>query len=246
MANVLGAQPDEESVLETWRERGLVDAPIAFRAAIRGMVEGAEGARSDPANQCAVVLIGYLARGDSSSALPILALVIETANHEDWHRSFSTASGAFMEAYAASFVGQFLDESARFASDSGKVEDYLKHGRLADEQRWRDALAAVWLTSVGKGTSQSSGSASAQAGPRFVVYQYCISVGILSFKRSSGVKAIPAGGSALLAGLPYTLISLMFGWWGIPWGPIWTIQTMWRNMTGGIDVTAAMSEGAAA
>ena len=169
---------------------------------------------------------------------------MQTANDE-WDRaSYATASNAFMEAYAESFVGQFLDEATKFASDTGTVEDYLKQGRIAAEQRWRDALATVWITSVGTGTSPSPARASVQAGPRFVVYQYCISIGILSFKRSSGVKAIPPG-SPVVAGLPYTLISLLFGWWGIPWGPFWTLQTMGRNLTGGIDVTDAVTRAAA-
>ena len=80
MANALADQPDDESVVETWREQGVTDAPIAFRAVVRGMVEGAEGARTDPGNQCAVVFIGYLANGDSQSALRIVALLMQTAN----------------------------------------------------------------------------------------------------------------------------------------------------------------------
>jgi hypothetical protein len=30
-----------------------------------------------------------------------------------------------------------------------------------------------------------------------------------------------------------TLGSLLFGWWGIPWGPIWTIQSVVSNLRGG-------------
>ena len=39
-------------------------------------------------------------------------------------------------------------------------------------------------------------------------------------------------------GLRYSLISLLFGWWGIPWGPIWTLGTVFKNLGGGVDVTA--------
>ena len=73
--------------------------------------------------------------------------------------------------------------------------------------------------------------------PRYVIYQYCISIVILTFKRSSGIKVIEPGKSAAVAGLPYTLISLVAGWWGIPWGPVYTIQSIYRNLRGGIDVT---------
>ena len=29
----------------------------------------------------------------------------------------------------------------------------------------------------------------------------------------------------------------VLGWWGIPWGPIWTISTIVTNLRGGRDVT---------
>jgi hypothetical protein len=40
--------------------------------------------------------------------------------------------------------------------------------------------------------------------------------------------------------IQYSLISLLFGWWGIPWGPIWTISTIVTNAGGGKDVTHAV------
>ena len=81
--------------------------------------------------------------------------------------------------------------------------------------------------------------------PRFVVYQYCISIVILTFRNGSGIKLIEPGQSRVWAGLPYTLISLVAGWWGIPWGPIYTIQSVYRNLRGGIDVTDAVNQAAA-
>jgi hypothetical protein len=75
-------------------------------------------------------------------------------------------------------------------------------------------------------------------GGRFVFFQYCFSVLILSFKRSSPIVFVRPGESAFAKGLPYSLISLVAGWWGIPWGPIWTIWTVAVNLGGGKDVTA--------
>ena len=31
--------------------------------------------------------------------------------------------------------------------------------------------------------------------------------------------------------------ALLFGWWGIPWGPIWTIGSLVTNLRGGRDIT---------
>jgi hypothetical protein len=75
-------------------------------------------------------------------------------------------------------------------------------------------------------------------GGRFVVYQYCISVLVMSFKRSSSVHFVPAGVSATKPGAKFMALSLLAGWWGIPWGPIWTISTVFRNSQGGVDVTS--------
>jgi hypothetical protein len=76
-----------------------------------------------------------------------------------------------------------------------------------------------------------------QQGARFVMYQYCISVVILSFKRFSSIHFIRPGESAVGKGLGWSLLALVLGWWGIPWGPIWTIQALWVNFSGGRDVT---------
>ena len=80
-----------------------------------------------------------------------------------------------------------------------------------------------------------------QRGARLVLYQYAISVLVMSFRRSSDVYFIPAGESAVTKGLPWSLISFVAGWWGIPWGPIFTIQSLVTNFKGGKDVTAELS-----
>ncbi|HZJ17206.1 MAG TPA: hypothetical protein VFD27_19290 [Chthoniobacteraceae bacterium] len=37
-----------------------------------------------------------------------------------------------------------------------------------------------------------------------------------------------------------TMLTLFVGWWGIPWGPIFSIQSIYRNAMGGKDVTEPM------
>ena len=82
--------------------------------------------------------------------------------------------------------------------------------------------------------------AEVQAGARFVVFQYCISIVVMTFKRGSNVHFIRSGAGTLGRSLPFSLCSLVLGWWGIPWGPIWTISTLYRNVSGGVDVTASV------
>lgn len=79
-----------------------------------------------------------------------------------------------------------------------------------------------------------------QAGTRFVVFQYCFSVIVMTFKQGSSVYVIRPGDSAFTKSLPFSLCSFILGWWGIPWGPIWTISTIVRNCQGGVDVTSGV------
>ena len=75
-------------------------------------------------------------------------------------------------------------------------------------------------------------------GAKFVIYQYCISCVVMTFKRSSDIFFIKSGESSLKEGILYTLGSLLLGWWGIPWGPIYTIGAVCKNLSGGEDVTS--------
>lgn len=77
-------------------------------------------------------------------------------------------------------------------------------------------------------------------GGTFVIYHYCISLVVVTLMRPSSIYFIKGGHGRLGKGLPFTLISLLLGWWGIPWGPSRTIQSFITNFGGGKDVTQAM------
>jgi len=57
-----------------------------------------------------------------------------------------------------------------------------------------------------------------QRGAKFIIFQYCVSVILLTFRRPSDIYFIRQGENAVVKGLPFTLLSLVAGWWGIPWG----------------------------
>jgi hypothetical protein len=77
-----------------------------------------------------------------------------------------------------------------------------------------------------------------ERGGRFVIFQYCISIVVLTFKRVSDIHFIKGEESVFRKGAAYSVISLLCGWWGIPWGPIWTVSALITNCRGGRDVTA--------
>ncbi|MBL3656427.1 hypothetical protein [Fulvivirga sediminis] len=76
-----------------------------------------------------------------------------------------------------------------------------------------------------------------QKGAKFVKFQYCISVIVLTFKNSSDIYFIKAGESTAKHSLSFILLSLLLGWWGFPMGPLHTIKSLYTNMKGGTDIT---------
>jgi hypothetical protein len=74
--------------------------------------------------------------------------------------------------------------------------------------------------------------------PIFVQYQYCVSALVVTFKRGTDIYFVRAGESRPMKGLAWTLLTLVAGWWGIPFGPIYSVQSLWVNLRGGRDLTA--------
>lgn len=74
-------------------------------------------------------------------------------------------------------------------------------------------------------------------GGRFVFYKYCVSMIVVTMQRPSDVYFVRGSESAVFHGLPYSALTLLFGWWGIPWGPIYSVSALANNFRGGHDVT---------
>lgn len=53
-------------------------------------------------------------------------------------------------------------------------------------------------------------------GAKFVVFPYCISVVIMTFRRSSDIHFLRKGEVAFTKGWSFALVSLFLGWWGFP------------------------------
>lgn len=78
-------------------------------------------------------------------------------------------------------------------------------------------------------------------GGRFVMYSYAISILIMTFKRPTSIYFVKGGESRLVKGLPWTGVTAVLGWWGIPWGPIYSIGCIAGNFAGGTDLTHAVA-----
>lgn len=75
-------------------------------------------------------------------------------------------------------------------------------------------------------------------GGKFKIYPYCISLFlVVTLKRLSPAIFIKSGESDLKFRRKYNRLSYFLGWWGIPWGVMYTINYTRLNRKGGIDVT---------
>ena len=79
-------------------------------------------------------------------------------------------------------------------------------------------------------------------GGRLVFFEYCISFLLFTLRHPSPICLLRKGERAWIRALPYSLASLMLGWWGLPWGVIYTPLSLVLNCTGGRDVTAEIQE----
>lgn len=74
-------------------------------------------------------------------------------------------------------------------------------------------------------------------GGKFVVFEYFISLLIITFKQPSGVYYVRPGEGTFGKSVGFTIITLFLGWWGFPWGPIYSVTSLVNNLGGGKDVT---------
>lgn len=88
-----------------------------------------------------------------------------------------------------------------------------------------------------EGLSAAQVQEEVQRGGRFVVFEYCVSFLVMTLRRSSDVYFVRAGQGTFGMSLGYTLLSLFLGWWGFPWGFIYTPLCLATNLGGGKDVT---------
>lgn len=108
---------------------------------------------------------------------------------------------------------------------------------LKSSYLWGDQLGHL-AGELGQGNLRAAELLSAvESGYRFVVFNYCISLLVVTFKRTSRVHLVRPGANVMKLAAPYTCITLLLGWWGIPWGPIYSIQSLVVNARGGHDIT---------
>lgn len=87
-----------------------------------------------------------------------------------------------------------------------------------------------------KGKTNSQIKFEISQGARFVYFDYCISF-LITRKHHTKIIYVTADKSVYYIGLLLNLLTLIFGWWSFPYGPIYTIQSLISNFKGGNNIT---------
>ena len=165
----------------------------------------------------------------------IVASLAATVNATAWVRA-NDGDLTAAEAILADLASSDLPEAERVET-------------MTDLTQIREAVTRSSATPSGGGGSQGAISGTEgltvaevvdeiQRGGRFVMFEYVISVILMTSKQGSDVYFIKAGENPLAKGWGFVLITLLLGWWGIPFGPIYTLGSLFTNLNGGRDVTA--------
>jgi hypothetical protein len=67
---------------------------------------------------------------------------------------------------------------------------------------------------------------------RASAFTYALSALVISLRRSAS-SGIFCRSCRRKEGIKWSLLTSVVGWWGVPWGPIFSIQSIVRNLKGG-------------
>lgn len=76
-----------------------------------------------------------------------------------------------------------------------------------------------------------------QDGYRLVRYPYSLSFLLVTLNRNSGPYLLDRNHSGFLLRVGHAGISFVFGWWALPLGPVFTLASIIKSLSGGTDET---------
>lgn len=118
---------------------------------------------------------------------------------------------------------QFLNEAYQVLSDPEQRAEYDAQSYTAPEEprSKQDDGHPIVCSLCMKVSGQ----------PRYVVYRHVISALLVTYR--GGRQGIFCSDCGAKQAYKESLITWVLGWWGFPWGPIYSVQTIARNMLGG-------------
>lgn len=117
---------------------------------------------------------------------------------------------------------QKISEAYRILSDpdARRAYDAIQYS-TPDTDPAPEQLDPIRCSHCGKVTAQ----------PRSTIFYRVVSVVFMTMK--TPIQGTFCSSCATKLGLTASLVSGLFGWWGFPWGPIWTISSICTNAAGG-------------
>ena len=103
--------------------------------------------------------------------------------------------------------------------------------QLSEFEQWLTANSAKILSS---GAVYNGAPITAKT--EMTQFLMVISVVVMTFKLPSR-HYVAGRDNVVFAQVACTVASLLLGWWGIPWGPIYTAQALAKNLSGGYRMT---------
>jgi hypothetical protein len=169
-------------------------------------------------------------------------------------RGYYALLGVASNASATQIKSAYRNLAKELHPDSGNSNDDGARFRLVSEAysilsdpESRAGYDSLSATSDESGTDERGsmdiepivcsvcGTVTAQ--PRYVVFRHVVSLLVTTIR--TPVQGIYCSACARKAGLKATLVSATAGWWGFPWGPIYTIGEGFRNAFGGENIAAS-------
>jgi hypothetical protein len=142
----------------------------------------------------------------------VFFLIFLVAGIYDFFAGHFADSGILLGVTA--MLGFFMYFVAKQAREAREFLDWLKLNRAQIEQGW-----AYYKSQKVKPKSLVSR------------YQGCASFGIFTTRFRS--RYVIDGRGAAEVNLAFSALSFLLGWWGLPWGFIFTPQALYRNLRGG-------------
>lgn len=119
---------------------------------------------------------------------------------------------------------QFINEAYRVLGDAAARSRYDAESYTSQEQDSPSAGGSIEPI-----TCSICHKVSAQ--PRYAIYRHVIS--LLLVTQRSGVQGIFCSECGAKQAYKASLRTWLLGWWGIPWGPIYSLHAVFSNMFGG-------------
>jgi len=172
------------------------------------------------------------------AAREMIEIVATAANSTAWtraNRGNLADAQAVLEDLAASDLPKAIE--LEIDHDLVTIREAMAHREAQQQPAASPQGASI---KGAEGLTVADALREVQEGGRFVMFEYVISLLVLTSKRPSEVYFIRAGESHLSKSIGFILLTLLFGWWGIPWGPIYTLGALFTDLKGGHDVTSAV------